>query len=157
MIRWFHWMSSCSGFLFILFISVRPGACLMQVESVIFFFNYLIIFLPPSLEVKDLYFTCAFRKFQRFHIYPVFNEFSQGDKTQLTYQIPQIPWSNGYWTLLTFVKLISFSHFFLMVGSLSVWKCHNIMESVRLLWHQGLFLIQYDERTWVLIRIFFFI
>lgn len=61
-------------------------------------------FPPPFLELKDLYFMCALRKFQRFNIYPIFNEFSQGGKTQLAYQIPQIPWSNGYYTLLIFVK-----------------------------------------------------
>lgn len=72
----------------------------MQVESVTFFPPPP----PPFLELKDLYFTCALRKFQRFHIYPIFNEFSQGGKTWLAYQIPQIPWSNGCWTLLIFVK-----------------------------------------------------
>lgn len=91
----------------------------MQVESVIFF--YLIFFSPPpSLELKGLCFTCAFRKFQRFNIYPIFNEFSQGGKTQLTYQIPQIPWSNGCWTLLTFIKLFFFSFFFLN-GGITQW------------------------------------
>lgn len=87
----------------------------MQVESVTFFFQ------PPSLELKGLHFTCALRKFQRFNIYPIFNEFSQGGKTQLAYQIPQIPWSNGCWTSLIFVKVFS--------GFFECWD-HSVTENV---------------------------
>lgn len=78
----------------------------MQVESVTFFSS------PPFLELKDLCFTYALRKFRRFNIYPIFNEFSQGVKTRLAYQIPQIPWSNGCWTLLIFVKFFPGFFFF---------------------------------------------
>lgn len=76
------------------------------------FIFYYLFFPTASLEVQGLCFTCAFRKFQRFNIYPIFNEFSQGGKTQLTYLIPHISWSNGCWTLVTVIKLIFYFNCF---------------------------------------------